>query len=482
MDIASPTTNSYTQSEIESKTAPQSSKRRGRSKSRSEAGVTGEESLFGGIMKPRGLSVRTNPRLGEVGKAPVDAQNKLRIATLNLGNAGLGGTDKEARLNEVMTGLEPLKWDVLGLCETHTRNASHQIWTSKEDQSRNCGAEIHAGEQEGRIGGVGFIIRPQIKKYVKDVRIISNRIAKPLRKRWTWKSNLPTTTNSEIDYVLCNKRKLITNIERIDRLAVRSDHRMVRATIRVKFDRKEHKKRDPMGEIDANKLKTAIKESKWNAKEVRITRKYEHFIKTLQNCVKTAETAKPRMHCTRITDETAALLQKLAEEKKRNRDPELCRKLSKQARKKLENDYAAYKQKRLLKTAEERKSLKRCRKDIAQTKDLTQGLRDDKGIIQTDRQKIEEICRNFYTNLFASNTKVDRIQREEEVETPPEVTENEPMDNKGKTIKAPQGWGKPERWKDKIIKKLGKEWHHVAMDREKYRALCDDTFAPKQHG
>ncbi|KAI1703320.1 hypothetical protein DdX_14955 [Ditylenchus destructor] len=306
------------------------------------------------------------------------------------------------------------------------------------------------------------------------------------------------------------------NIEHIDRLAVRSDHRMVRATIRVKFDRKEHKKRDPMGETDANKLETAIKESKWKDKEVRITRKYEHFIRTLQNCVKIAETTKPRLHCTRITDETATLLQKLAEEKKRNRDPELCRKLSKQARKKLENDYAAYKQKRLLKTAEERKSLKRCRKDIAQTRDLTQGLRDENGIIQTDRQKIEEICRNFYTNLFASNTKVERIQREEEeAETPPEVTEKEdiaqeallrkcrwaghvarrengrwtkettfwePKDNKGKTIKAPQGWGKPERWKDKIIKKLGKDWHHVAMNREKYRALCDDTFAPKQHG
>ncbi|KAI1699354.1 ring finger domain-containing protein [Ditylenchus destructor] len=58
----------------------------------------------------------------------------------------------------------------------------------------------------------------------------------------------------------------------------------------------------------------------------------------------------------------------------------------------------------------------------------------------------------------------------------------EPKDSKGKTIKAPQNWGKPERWKDKIIKKLRKNWHHVAMDREKYRALCDDTFAPKQHG
>ncbi|KAI1700097.1 craniofacial development protein 2 [Ditylenchus destructor] len=237
--------------------------------------------------KIRGGLHPNNPRATAAKTTPPKrvAQNKLRIATLNLGNTGLGGTDKEARQNEVMTGLEPLKWDVLGLgdiymdkqrrpkqklrCRDTRRRTRRQNWRSgihhpaaNQEICEGCADNLTQDRRETYIGTHDADARNESGEKLaafaqSNHHHVSNTFfQKPLRKRWTWKSNLPTTANSEIDYVLCNRRKLITNIEHIDRLAVRSDHRMVRATIRIKFDRKEHKKRDPRGETDANKLKT----------------------------------------------------------------------------------------------------------------------------------------------------------------------------------------------------------------------------------
>ena len=44
--------------------------------------------------------------------------------------------------------------------------------------------------------------------------------------------------------------------------------------------------------------------------------------------------------------------------------------------------------------------------------------------------------------------------------------------------KAPAGWGKPTRWDDYIVKKIGPNWMDVAQDRLQYRLQCTATPSP----
>ncbi|KAI1720326.1 endonuclease-reverse transcriptase domain-containing protein [Ditylenchus destructor] len=380
---------------------------------------------------------------------------KLRLITLNLGNAGLGvERQNQARTNEIMRAMEKVKFDIIGLSETHTQKAmKSEKWTD----GQLAGAEIHTSKQDGKIGGVGFIVHKEMTKFVQEVRLISHRIAtlqlklpkqrplkiiqvyaphsgyddeeienfyseveqhlddprkttiimgdfnaklgprqgeewhigshsaetrnnsgdklaafahanhfyvmngffeKPISKRWTWRSNMPQMPNSEIDYILSNSKQLVTNVEVISQLDVRSDHKAVRATLNM--EKGKVRKTRPQKEILEPTLKESIKAADWKSSERRITRRYEEFLSTLKKCLTTAEKEKAKNHCPRITDDTAKMLKALAEEKRKGTNPQECKRLSKSVRKKLESDYEEYKTKKLLETAEQRKSLKQC--------------------------------------------------------------------------------------------------------------------------
>ncbi|KAI1690826.1 hypothetical protein DdX_22275 [Ditylenchus destructor] len=283
---------------------------------------------------------------------------KLRLITLNLGNAGLGvERQNQARTNEIMTAMEKVKFDIIGLSETHTQKAmKSEKWTD----GQLAGTEIHTSKQDGKIGGVGFIVHKEMTKFVQE-------------------------------------------------LDVRSDHKAIRATLNM--DKGKVRKTRPQKEILEPILKESIKAAEWKTSERRITRRYEEFLSTLKKCLINAEKEKVKNHCPRITDDTAKMLKALAEEKRKGTNPQECKRLSKSVRKKLESDYEEYKTMKLLETAKQRKSLKQCARKAAQTRNMTYGLRNKEGTLKTNRSEIEEICQNFYTDLFASKTKVERIRK-----------------------------------------------------------------------
>lgn len=69
--------------------------------------------------------------------------------------------------------------------------------------------------------------------YQHKLSIMNTFFKKKKNRRWTWLS-LDHKTKNEIDFIiLLHHHKLITNIELINKLNFSSDHRLVRATLRL---------------------------------------------------------------------------------------------------------------------------------------------------------------------------------------------------------------------------------------------------------
>ncbi|KAH7695018.1 reverse transcriptase [Aphelenchoides avenae] len=253
--------------------------------------------------------------------------------------------------------------------------------------------------------------------------VANSLFEKPLSKRWTWQSS-DLVTKSELDYVLYGDRRSIENLEVLSQFHARSDHRLVRATIRVDMRkiRKEAFFKRPRrpAELDKAKFQRLVNEADWSGQGGgRTMEQYESLQETLTTCAKNAGTRKESTRKLWKTPETTELLKQLQQAKARE-DSEEAKRLSKLCRTKVAEDYENYRNSRLLQTAEKRKSLKKCRRDMTQSQLITGALVDENGQLQTERDAVEEICRNFYTKLFESKVVVPR-QRRAEPRTEPEV-------------------------------------------------------------
>ncbi|KAH7713416.1 reverse transcriptase [Aphelenchoides avenae] len=102
--------------------------------------------------------------------------NKLRFATFNCGQSGIGGTDSMNpngyRTCELMEALERIKFDIVGLSETHSREERHSKWKVGELR----GSELHIGAADGHVGGIGFIVNAKLSARIHSVDVSSSRV------------------------------------------------------------------------------------------------------------------------------------------------------------------------------------------------------------------------------------------------------------------------------------------------------------------
>ncbi|GBP92128.1 Craniofacial development protein 2 [Eumeta japonica] len=133
-------------------------------------------------------------------------------------------------------------------------NFSNDIRKAQENQDRNV---IVMGDFNARVG--------QPKKYEKFIMgnfgygkrnergnklvqyaceqklsIMNTYFKKDADRKWTWISPDQKTVN-EIDYIMCNKPKQITNIEVLNNVPFPSDHRLLRSSFSLKSPKKSRK-------------------------------------------------------------------------------------------------------------------------------------------------------------------------------------------------------------------------------------------------
>eukprot|EP00106_Octopus_bimaculoides_P017884 XP_014785326.1 PREDICTED: uncharacterized protein LOC106880039 [Octopus bimaculoides] len=92
--------------------------------------------------------------------------------------------------------------------------------------------------------------------------------------------------------------------------------------------------------------------------------------------------------------------------------------LSRVIRQQLKRDFEAYRMEKLLKAAEEKKSLKKCKRDMALYRSVVTALKNTDGVPVNDKFEMEKVCEDFYIKLFKSTRNVQPLpplQQEENV-------------------------------------------------------------------
>ncbi|KAH7713983.1 endonuclease-reverse transcriptase [Aphelenchoides avenae] len=248
---------------------------------------------------------------------------------------------------------------------------------------------------------------------VKQLYVMNSYYEKPISKRWTWQ---PADGRTRSEYR-----------EHRSPVAIRSenDHRIVRATVKLDMPRmKKHRALANKGRIPKSINTQSTREKiesvkRWYDADQRINDRYEALKEQLMECVRAAEVRRKNDREPRISPETRSMLQRLQLLKQAGDEPEECRRLSHECRKKLKADYDNYRNKRLVEAAESRSSLKKCKRRMAQTQHTTGALIDEEGRLQTERPEVEEVCRKFYTDLFDIKAHVERTPANETAEENP---------------------------------------------------------------
>ncbi|XP_029652865.1 craniofacial development protein 2-like [Octopus sinensis] len=187
------------------------------------------------------------------------------------------------------------------------------------------------------------------------------------RKRWTWIS--PNSKHrSEIDYILVDKQRILHDVSVVTPFNTGSDHRLMRA--RVVFDGKKKKmalylasKGKRVRVYNEVKLQEAIMQENWCQGDG-IDDDYNSLIGKLKECLRKAKRVCLREKKGRISEETTKLLEKRKNMKRTIEDHLEYSLLSRVIRQQLKKDFEAYWMEKLLKAAEEKKSLKKCKRDM----------------------------------------------------------------------------------------------------------------------
>lgn len=265
--------------------------------------------------------------------------------------------------------------------------------------------------------------------------IINTLFQKPPNKRWTFESTNANKSRHEIDFGLCTDRLMVTNIEFLSRLDIGSDHRAVRFTLNTMIKKQRPQIKNSGRLLNEGLLQRLIAEKDWTI-DGSLSTKFDKIQRQLNMCIDAASTKKSQP--SRFTDETNRLLLK-RKCMNRQANPIEFAELSKLIRRKIHEDHEKFRTERLLKTIKERRSLKRCQRDLRQQTTMMSALKADDGTRLTKHVEMERRVQEYYTSLFASKSVVPLIEdNREDEETPPIiVSEVQIAVQSTKTDKAP---------------------------------------------
>ncbi|MFH4984909.1 hypothetical protein AB6A40_011618, partial [Gnathostoma spinigerum] len=145
------------------------------------------------------------------------------------------------------------------------------------------------------------------------------------------------------------------------------------------------------------------------------------LVEALKKAVQLSGERQKKKNRTRISQETIHLMAKRAQMKADGVTDAEYVTLCKTIRQKLKQDYDEYRKKRLREAAEKKSSLKTVERDIRLKQHIPVALKNDIGERTTDRDRMNDICKNFYNGLYSSKVSVPRKQPCTEFEEIPSI-------------------------------------------------------------
>nr|CDJ93019.1 Endonuclease exonuclease phosphatase domain containing protein [Haemonchus contortus] len=190
-------------------------------------------------------------------------------------------------------------------------------------------------------------------------------------RRWTWESP-NAETHSEIDHVLTNRRWSLLDVSVVEAFRTGSDHRLVRAKIRLraKLRRRDCFRPPPirLPRYDTSAMEVAAVQYTWQEAQD-LAHDYDLLVKGLLHCA-TASAISARVNSrSRIDGIARTLLQQRAAVYRNSSLLERAT-INKACRIAVRESIQRYKDTRLKEAAETRSSLKRCRKDLTDSRSI----------------------------------------------------------------------------------------------------------------
>ena len=258
----------------------------------------------------------------------------------------------------------------------------------------------------------------------KKLYVGNSWFRKKAKRRWTWIAPNARKKN-EIDYLLINTKRILRDVAVVPSFNTGSDHRLIRAKLHfdMKVEKKalqEASKKRRLIKFDKTLLSECISKEDWSIKED-YDEDYAQFVEKLRRCLEKARKGRRKEEKGRISKETSELLERRKKMKREGKNNIEYSLLCRLIRRKLKEDFEKYRTNKLLNAAINRKSIKTCKRELTLYRSAVTALKNKNGETITERRGMEDICKEFYTELFASKIDIPMPQLQESDEKLPPV-------------------------------------------------------------
>lgn len=281
----------------------------------------------------------------------------------------------------------------------------------KAKQGETCMGKFDYGSRNNRGDTlVNFSERHGLK-------IMNTFFEKKANRRWTWISPNKTTKN-EIDFILTDKPRSVTDVSVLNKFNTGSDHRLVRATFtintRIERQRLTRQTKRP------NHLKLSEKASQF---QIELSNRFEALNNNedlstncdnitntiLDAAINTVGRQKPRKP-NKLSDETKRLREKRRYMKRSGSSGEnieytiVC----KEIRRRMAEEINAYNEEEQMKALENNKNFRKTRQTQCIGRSNITAMKEEDGTLIQDLNRIIKRCEEFYTRLYSTRRPQDQ--------------------------------------------------------------------------
>jgi hypothetical protein len=248
----------------------------------------------------------------------------------------------------------------------------------------------------------------------KELFICNSRFKKKDSKRWTW--HLGRAFN-EIDFIMTRKTQsnLVTDVSVVNGLKFNSDHRLVRAQVKLevkpkpKFLHRTSKvvvNRDPFRMKEFN---DKLQENLPSLQNLSPQQAYDNFSQAIMRSSEMFRTKQPKRqilsHETKLEIQSREALKKIRFESSTMNAEFIAQR--KKTNKLIRRDVYKHEVQQVEDAINNGTSLNNARNGASSNKSWIPQLRDEKGVVVSRRDDVLEVAAKFYENLFKSTLPVD---------------------------------------------------------------------------
>lgn len=270
----------------------------------------------------------------------------------------------------------------------------------------------------------------------QELKVLNTYFKKQPQKRWTWRSPDGKTFN-EVDFILGNTLRVIKDINVVQKLKFDTDHRMVRAVLKIPRGNPYQSKsaKPPLEALDKETFLTQLQEqmlkkpinSEWETME--LYKAIEQSILLASNEATSNENTKKSKH--KLQETTIALINERERLRQRGlnsaEEQAEYREIDKLTKRAIRSDVREHRTNMTRQILESTKSTRKVRRNITSGKQWMLGAKKTSGERMTARPDIIAEATNYYKQLYTSRIPPSKLpeKTQDDTKTIPPILQSE---------------------------------------------------------